>query len=45
MTIDAVNHSDYDDFYICSIKETEELITGAQKFSEAIKEYLASRYA
>jgi len=38
------NHSDYDDFYICTIEDTSQLILGAEKFHSAISDYLASRY-
>ena len=39
------NHSDYDDFYICSVKETEMLIAGAEEFCRAIKVHLEARYS
>ena len=38
------NHSDYDDFYVCSKKETENLIAGAEQFYNAVRNSLAERY-
>jgi len=38
------NRSDYEDFYICSIKDTENLISGAADFYAAVKAYLEKRY-
>jgi len=38
------NRSDYEDFYICSIKDTENLISGAADFYSAVKVYLEQRY-
>ena len=35
------NRSDYEDFYICSVQETERLIEGAARFQEAVKAYLS----
>lgn len=37
------NHSDYDDFYICSQEETYDLISDVQGFLGAVKEYLKSQ--
>ncbi|MBQ8075907.1 MAG: HEPN domain-containing protein [Oscillospiraceae bacterium] len=34
------NHSDYDDFYICSIHDTENLISGAEAFLTTVPYYL-----
>lgn len=34
------NHSDYDDFYICSGEETKQLIADAADFLEAVAKYL-----
>lgn len=34
------NHSDYDDFYLCSKEETHELIEDARRFLAAVEEYL-----
>lgn len=38
------NRSDYEDFYICSIADTEKLISGAEKFSKTVAQYLEERY-
>lgn len=38
------NRSDYEDFYICSLKDTENLISGAADFYAAVKAYLEKRY-
>ena len=38
------NRSDYEDFYICSNKDTENLISGAADFYSAVKVYLEQRY-
>lgn len=35
------NRSDYEDFYICSKKETEELISDADRFVCEVKAYLS----
>ena len=37
------SRSDYEDFYICSIEETERLLDGAQAFLTAVKAYLAAQ--
>lgn len=37
------NHSDYDDFYICSQEETSDLICDVQDFLFAIESYLQSQ--
>ena len=34
------NHSDYDDFYICSIHDTENLISGSEAFLTTVTYYL-----
>ncbi|MDL2317941.1 HEPN domain-containing protein [Eubacteriales bacterium OttesenSCG-928-A19] len=34
------NRSDYEDFYICSIEETERLLAGADQFLSAVKAFL-----
>lgn len=39
------NRSDYEDFYICSIEDTQRLIEGAKSFFNAISGYLNKRYA
>lgn len=38
------NRSDYEDFYVCSITDTEELVAGADSFCTVIKAYLEARY-
>ena len=38
------NRSDYEDFYLCSVTDTEELISGASAFLAEIKRYLETRY-
>jgi len=37
------NRSDYEDFYICSIEETKQLLTGAERFMNAVKAFLAQQ--
>jgi len=37
------NRSDYEDFYACSIEDTEKLISGAEEFLRAIKAYLSNQ--
>ena len=37
------NRSDYEDFYICTIEDTEKLIAGAEEFLHTIKVYLLER--
>ena len=37
------NRSDYEDFYLCSITDTEELISRASKFLIEIQRYLETR--
>lgn len=38
------NKSDYDDFYVADKEETAELLADAAKFTDAVKEYLNTRY-
>lgn len=38
------NRSDYEDFYICSIRDTELLLSGAEEFYSAVSSYLADRW-
>ena len=38
------NRSDYEDFYICSIADTEKLISNAAAFYEDVRAYLEKRY-
>lgn len=39
------NRSDYEDFYICSIADTEALLSGAVHFYLDVGQYLEKRYA
>ena len=39
------NRSDYEDFYICSIADTEALISGAASFYDDVCKYLSERQA
>ena len=38
------NSSDYEDFYICSIPETEKLVSVAEQFFKDVQDYLEDRY-
>ncbi len=38
------NRSDYEDFYICSIEDTQKLVAGAEDFLHSINEYLQRKY-
>ncbi len=38
------NRSDYEDFYICSVSDTNALFSGAVTFCKDIGEYLEQRY-
>ena len=38
------NHSDYEDFYICSVADTNALFSGAVTFCGDVGEYLEQRY-
>lgn len=38
------NRSDYEDFYICSIEDTQKLVAGAESFLHSIRDYLQKRY-
>ena len=38
------NRSDYEDFYICSVADTNALFSGAVTFCGDVGEYLAQRY-
>lgn len=38
------NRSDYEDFYICSIADTNNLISGAETFYQDVCRYLETRY-
>lgn len=39
------NRSDYEDFYICSIEDTQKLVAGAEDFLQSVNEYLQRKYA
>lgn len=38
------NRSDYEDFFICSIEDTQKLVTGAEEFLQSVHAYLQNRY-
>ena len=38
------NRSDYEDFYICSIEDTQRLVEGAEDFLHSVNAYLKSKY-
>ncbi len=38
------NRSDYEDFFICSIEDTQKLVLGAEEFLQSVRVYLHSRY-
>lgn len=38
------NRSDYEDFYICLVADTNVLFSGAEAFCADVEEYLAGRY-
>lgn len=38
------NRSDYEDFFVCSIKDTERLMDGAKHFLSDVEGYLEKRY-
>lgn len=38
------NRSDYEDFYICSIEDTQRIVIGAEQFLQAVRAYLETRY-
>lgn len=38
------NRSDYEDFYLCSIRDTETLLSGAEEFLQAVSVYLETRW-
>lgn len=37
------NRSDYEDFFVCSVEDTQRLIEGAEAFFGQVKEYLKQR--
>ena len=39
------NRSDYEDFYICSVDDTQKLVSGAEDFLRSVSEYLQQKYA
>ena len=39
------NRSDYEDFYICSISDTEKLVGDAEQFLRTVTEYLDRKYS
>ena len=39
------NRSDYEDFYFCSIEDTQKLVEGAEDFLRSVNAYLQQRYA
>lgn len=38
------NRSDYEDFYICSIEDTQKLVEGAEDFLRSVNAYLQQKY-
>lgn len=38
------NRSDYEDFYICSVADTEALVAGAEEFLAEVRAYLQKRF-
>ena len=38
------NRSDYEDFYICSVEDTNRLVDGAQEFLDEVRKYLDTHY-
>lgn len=38
------NRSDYEDFYICSVEDTQKLIAGAEEFLKCVTGYLREKY-
>ena len=38
------NRSDYEDFYVCSIEDTEKLLSGAEEFLSDVEAYLNQQY-
>ena len=37
------NRSDYEDFFICSVEDTNRLIEGAQRFLDDVRKYIDAR--
>jgi len=38
------NRSDYEDFYVCSIADTEKLVSDAEAFLQAVSTFLEQKY-
>lgn len=38
------NRSDYEDFYICSVEDTQKLVAGAEEFLKCVTKYLEGKY-
>jgi uncharacterized protein (UPF0332 family) len=38
------NRSDYEDFYICSVEDTQRLVAGAADFLVSVREYLREKW-
>ncbi len=38
------NRSDYEDFYVCSIADTEKLVSDAESFMQAVSTFLEQKY-
>ncbi|MDD6143010.1 MAG: HEPN domain-containing protein [bacterium] len=38
------NRSDYEDFYICSVEDTQKLVAGAEEFLKCVAGYLREKY-
>ena len=39
------NRSDYEDFYICSVEDTQKLVVGAEEFLKCVTGYLKGKYS
>ena len=39
------NRSDYEDFYICSVSDTEKLVADAEGFLQTVTEFLNQKYS
>ena len=38
------NRSDYEDFYLCSVEDTQKLVAGAEEFLKCVAGYLREKY-
>jgi len=38
------NRSDYEDFYICSLDDTRQLVSGAEAFWQSVSAFLQQKY-